>query len=86
VSFEIPQPEIPQLCFTYNEAQKASRDPKRRDNLRHYLEILGHQRNEIEARRDRLTSQLLADKTETSPAVVAELVYFNTWFARRGGW
>lgn len=84
--FEIPQPEIPQLCFTYNEAQKASRDPKRRDHLLHYLEILGRQRNEIEARLDRLTSQLLADKVETSSAVLAELVYFNTWFTRRGGW
>ena len=31
---------VGQLCFTYDEAQKASRDPKRREKQSDYLNIL----------------------------------------------
>jgi hypothetical protein len=71
---------ISQLCVTYDQAQEASRDPSRRGSRDYYLGVVTGTRGEIEAEAGRLLRCL------PDPSTVAELTYFNTWFARRGGW
>lgn len=75
---------IPQRCFTYDEAQKASRDPARRGELEEHLKIIGQTRAEIEDLVDHVMARI-ANVMDVSDEL-AELVYFNTWFNRRGGW
>jgi hypothetical protein len=73
---------VAQLCFTYDQAQAASRDPKRRRNVNHYLDIMSDKRTAIIAKVGGLMKRL---PEENTPSLV-ELVYFNTWLTLRGGW
>ena len=75
---------IPKRCFTYDEAQKASRDPARRDKLEEHLKIIGQTRAEIEDRVDHVMARI--ENVMDVSDELAELTYFNTWFNRRGGW
>lgn len=78
---------IAQLCFTYDRAQKASRDPKRYDRRDHYTNILHDYRKAIRATVDKLMTETHKRMYVSDVSVqVAELTYFNTWFNRRGGW
>jgi hypothetical protein len=81
--------KIAQLCFTYDQAQEASRDPKRRDKQSHYVTLACEYRKRLED----LTSQLMTTINTDRPALdegvleaVVELTYFNAWFYRRAGW
>ena len=78
---------VGQLCFTYDEAQKASRDPKLREKQSDYLNILHEKRKEIVSEIETLMSQL-CDRlyVNDTSELVAMLTYFNTWLALRGGW
>jgi hypothetical protein len=81
--------KISQLCFTYDEAQNASRDPRRREQRNHYLKIVSDYRRNL-SKEVLCHMQMIASATPTSdPGVqfaVRELAYFNAWFNLRGGW
>lgn len=72
--------KVAQLCFTYDQAREASRDPGRRDRQDRYLEILSDKRKAIEDRVKYLIEEF------PDPLAVAETTYFNAWLALRGGW
>lgn len=79
--------KVGQLCFTYDEAQRACRDPKRREKQSDYLNIQFEKRKEIVLEIETLMSQL-CDRlyVNDTSEIVAILTYFNTWLALRGGW
>jgi hypothetical protein len=70
------------LCAAYDEAQAKSRDLNCRAEQDHPLVTLHERRKEIERVVDVLMSQIAATEEMETP----ELVYFNSWFNRRGGW
>lgn len=82
--------KIVQLCFAYDQAQAASRDPIRRDDQEYFLKILDFNRGEIKNLVDSLQSQLAQESDVSSVnnelSMLAELTYFNTWLHRRSGW
>ena len=78
---------LAQLCFAYDQAQGATRDPKRRGRQNHYLKILGEKRAAIDQLVDRLMERLRTDMYSWDVSIHAtELAYFSTWLIRRGGW
>jgi hypothetical protein len=82
--------KIGQLCFTYDEAQKASRDPSRCEKQNDFLNILFEKRKEIVLEVEMLMhhfhDRFYANYVNDTSEFVAKLTYFNTWFALRGGW
>lgn len=86
---------IAELCQTYDRSQEAARDPSRRDDINHQLEIIWQSRKRIESLVSVLMEQVSnpagddfiseASKTRMFERI-ATLTYFNTWFNSRGGW
>jgi len=81
--------KISQLCATYDEAQNASRDPRQREQQDHYLRLTFDYRRLIN-QEVRGQMQVLSEVDVTIfnawTSAIAELTYFNTWLALRGGW
>ena len=78
---------VAQLCFTYDEAQAASRDPKRSERRADFHSIITDKRKEIDSLLD--VEMRVLNTGHTFERVVeasAELSYFAAWHARRGGW
>jgi hypothetical protein len=78
---------VAELCGEYDELQRSARDPKNSSKSEHLWKLVVEKREEISSMVD-VETALLAGGCASGRAAEAsaELSYFATWMARRGGW
>jgi hypothetical protein len=79
--------KVAQSCFTYDRASLACRDPERRRELDHFLEVRSEHRHRImQFVAERMSELATECSVECRGDAIAELTYFNSWLLCRGGW